>query len=480
MAVNNAVAVRRELLLRLSELFYAGELESRQVDRIPFDMRPKDFRDVPGCCVHKERAMLRYKVMALLGFDIWTEQDEMTPLHEFVQRAATREKPAEEPLTVVNDVCHACVRVNYVVTNMCRGCMARSCTNSCNRDAISFETGQAHIDHESCVNCGLCQRACPFHAIVYIPVPCEESCPVGAISKRPDGTEQIDYAKCTYCGRCIVSCPFGAVMEKSHIMDVFNAFRHERKVVAMVAPAIAGQFKAPLERILGAIRRLGFDDVIEVAKGADMTSCDEAEEFVHKIAGGQKFMTTSCCPSYIETVRKHLPELAPFVSDTPTPMQFTARLAREKHPDAVLVFVGPCLAKRYETTVDANADLMLSFEEIDAMLKSKGVDVAAAAQSALDGAIDDTSRGYPISAGVGRAVSKRVGDRVKVSPMIISGLDRARIKELRALPATATANMIEVMACEGGCVNGCNVIANPKVAARQVAEVAKREFGGRL
>ncbi|GHV00760.1 hydrogenase [Bacteroidia bacterium] len=475
MAVNNAVAVRRELLARLSELFYNDSLDTRQIDRIPIELRPLDFEDISRCCVYKDRAMLRYKIMALLGFDIRDESDELTPLNEFVQRAEQRLHPAEKPLTVVDEVCSACVKVNYVVTNMCRGCMARPCTTSCNRAAIHFDRGQAHIDQTRCVNCGLCKRACPFHAIVYMPVPCEESCPVGAITKRPDGTEQIDYTKCIYCGRCIVSCPFGAVMEKSHLMDVFNAFRQGRRVVAMVAPAIAGQFKAPLGQILGAIGQLGFHDVIEVARGADLTSEHEAEEFVEKMASGQKLMTTSCCPSYIAAVEKHIHELAPYVSHTPTPMQFTARLAREQYPDAVLVFVGPCLAKRHETSVDPNADLMLSFEEIDAMLRGKGLEIDACQECALDGSIDDTSRGYPISAGVMTAVRKRVGDRVKIEPRIVSGLDRAMIKELKTMPATTTANMIEVMACEGGCVNGCNVVANPRTAMRQVAEVARRD-----
>ena len=281
MAVNNAVLIRRELLTRLTKLFNDGELELK-IDRIPLELRPKG-APTSRCCVYKDRAMLRYKLMALLGFNIRDEEDELTPLSDYVRRAFERTEVSREPLTVVDEVCSACVKVNYVVTNMCRGCLARPCMVNCPRQAISFENGQAHIDHTKCVNCGICMKNCPYHAIVYIPVPCEESCPVGAISKREDGTEQIDYSKCIYCGRCIASCPFGAVMEKSHIMDVFRAFKSGKKVVAMVAPAIGGQFKAPLAQILGAIKQLGFDDVIEVAKGADMTTEKEAKELIQRI-----------------------------------------------------------------------------------------------------------------------------------------------------------------------------------------------------
>ena len=471
MAVNNAVLIRRELLTRLTKLFNDGELELK-IDRIPLELRPKG-APTSRCCVYKDRAMLRYKLMALLGFNIRDEEDELTPLSDYVRRAFERTEVSREPLTVVDEVCSACVKVNYVVTNMCRGCLARPCMVNCPRQAISFENGQAHIDHTKCVNCGICMKNCPYHAIVYIPVPCEESCPVGAISKREDGTEQIDYSKCIYCGRCIASCPFGAVMEKSHIMDVFRAFKSGKKVVAMVAPAIGGQFKAPLAQILGAIKQLGFDDVIEVAKGADMTTENEAKEFIHKMEQGQKFMTTSCCPSYITAVKKHMPEIQPFVSDTLTPMQYTARIARERYPDAVLVFVGPCLAKRFETFCDPNADLMLNFEEIGAMLVARNIDVANSQSVEMDQQIDSTSRGYPISSGVMNAVKSKVGDRVEIRPLLVSGLDKAKIKEMRTFPKTCTANMVEVMACEGGCVNGGNVIANPKVAARQIIDIVK-------
>ena len=472
MAVNHAVLMRRDLLTRLSTLFYSGELELK-VDRIPLDLRPKGV-ETSRCCIYKDRAMLRYKVMALLGFNIRDEVDELTPLSEYVKVARSRTELSKEPLTVVDDVCSACVKVNYVVTNMCKGCMARPCTSSCNKDAIFFEKGQAHIDSNKCVNCGLCQKSCPYHAIIYIPVPCEEACPVSAITKREDGTEVIDYDKCIYCGRCIVSCPFGAVMEKSQLMDVFNAFDSKKKVIAMVAPAIGGQFKAPLGQILGAIKSLGFDEVIEVALGADMTTENEAKEFMHKMEEGQQFMTTSCCPSYTAAVGKHLPNLIPFVSDTLTPMQYTAQIARAQYPDDILVFVGPCLAKRHETFCDENADLMLSFEEIGSMFIAKGINVGTSEAIELDTTIDSTSRGYPVTSGVMSAVNAKIAGRVEVRPLVINGLDKMQLKELKKFPKGCSANMVEVMACEGGCVNGCNVIANPKVATRQVGEIVKK------
>lgn len=470
---NNATLLRRELLTRMAHLLQTRELEPN-VDRIPIEMRPKGYENVSRCCIYKDRAMLRYKIMALLGFNIEDETDELTPLSEYVRRAFKRGTVSPKPLTVVDMACSACVKTNYVVTNMCQGCVGRPCMFNCNKDAIEFVNGRAHIDPHKCVNCGLCHKSCPFHAIVYVPVPCEESCPVGAISKDDSGIEHIDYDKCIYCGKCVVACPFGAVMEKSHLVDLIRAFREKKQVVAMVAPAIAGQFKAPFEQILGAIKEVGFHDVIEVAKGADVTTENEAAEFREKMEAGQPFMTTSCCPSFTASVYKHMPELAKYVSHTKTPMAYTAEIAREMYPDAVLVFIGPCLAKRHEAFIDKNTDYMLSFEELDAIFEAAGITVESSDPVEIDGSIDSSSRGYPVSGGVAAAIVKKLDGRIPITPVPVNGISKASIREMKGFVKACPGNMVEVMACEGGCVNGCGVINNPRVAARLVGDLAKK------
>lgn len=469
---NNTMILRRELLTRMIRLLNEGKL-SAEIDRIPYMMRPRG-GEVSRCCIYKDRAMLKYRAMGVLGFGIDEEQDEMTTLAEYTDMAFQREMVSENPLSVMTEACSACVKVNYVVTNMCRGCVARPCEVNCNKDAIHFINGQANIDHQKCVNCGLCMKNCPFHAIVYIPVPCEESCPVGAISKDTDGKEHIDPDKCIYCGRCISACPFGAVVEKSHLIELFRAFSSPKPVVAIVAPAVAGQFKTSLSNIMGAVAKLGFDHVIEVAKGADVTTANEAAEFQEKMEEGQPFMTTSCCPSYYLLAHRHIPEIKPYVSHTRSPMYYAAEIARREYPDAVIVFVGPCLAKRKEAWHDPNVDLMLSFEELGTMFVAMGVDAFGDSGIELDTTINPTSRGYANTAGVMNAVAKALPAGVDIKPIVINGLDKTTIRELRGYAKSCPGNMVEVMACEGGCVNGCNVIANPKVAARQVKELSDK------
>lgn len=469
---NNTMILRRELMTQMIKHLVGGTLREN-IDRIPYIMRPRG-SETSRCCVYKDRAMLKYRAMGLLGFGVDDEVDEMTSLADYGDIAFARTAVKGEPLSVMDEACSACVKVNYVVTNMCRGCVARPCALNCNKEAITFHNGQAFIHADKCVNCGLCQKNCPFHAIIYQPIPCEETCPVGAISKDERGKEHIDPKKCIYCGRCIEACPFGAIMERSNLIDIFRAMQDpDKKVVAIVAPAIAGQFKTSLENILGAIGQLGFDQVVEVAKGADVTTANEAAEFIEKMEAGEPFMTTSCCPSYYMLAARHLPEVKPYVSHTRSPMHYAAELVRQADPKAVVVFVGPCLAKRHEAKADPYVDYVLSFEEVGTMMIAMGVDAFSDSKEVLDTSIDPSSRGYAVTGGVMAAVAKAVGDRAEIRPVVVNGITRQTIRELRGYAKSCPGNMVEVMACEGGCVSGCNTIANPKVAARQVDNYSK-------
>ena len=344
---NNVMIVRQVLLTKLIKLWNKNQLVEG-IDRIPIELSPRNARPVGRCCIYKERAITKYKSLPLLGFDMSDETDELTPLSEYARRALEREQPKKNIMCVVDEACSSCIRANYQITNLCRGCVARSCSISCPNDAIEFdpETSQGRINHKKCISCGKCYQNCPYHAIVHIPVPCEESCPVGAITKDELGVEHIDESKCIYCGKCLNSCPFGAIFEVSQVFDVLQSIRNGKQVVAMVAPAVLSQYNVPAEQMYGAIKRIGFSDVIEVAQGAMVTTQKESAELKEKLDEGQKFMTTSCCPSYIEMAEKHAPDLKKYISSTRSPMYYTAQIAREKYPDAELVFIGPCIAKR--------------------------------------------------------------------------------------------------------------------------------------
>jgi Fe-S-cluster-containing hydrogenase components 2 len=250
---NNAIRTKRQLLVSLFHLMKDNSLFER-IDRIPLEMRPKTNFPI-RCCVHKDRAVIKYKVMALLGYNVSDEEDELTPLSEYAISAMYRKELSGNFLTVVEEACSSCVQVNYTVSNLCKGCEGRPCQVNCPKSAISVINGRAIIDHQKCVNCGLCEKACAYHAIIYMPVPCEEACPVRAIRKNENGVEVIDFNKCIHCGKCMTACPFGAITEKSHIFHIYQHLQSNKKVIALIAPAVLGQFKAGTSQIINALKQ---------------------------------------------------------------------------------------------------------------------------------------------------------------------------------------------------------------------------------
>ncbi|MGQ1891033.1 monomeric [FeFe] hydrogenase [Thermophagus sp. OGC60D27] len=453
--LQNTMVIRRELLVRLTRLMKENLL-TEKIDRIPLEMAPKERGTRHRCCVHKERAVIKYKSMPLLGFRPHDEIDELTPLSEYATKALQREQPVNNSmLTVVDEACTSCVKVNYVVSNLCRGCVGRSCQMNCPKDAITIDAdGKARIKEENCVSCGICHKACPYHAIIYVPVPCEEACPVGAIKKNKEGVEEIDEEKCILCGRCINACPFGSVFEISQAIDVLSAVKKGKKLTAMVAPSLYGQYGAKPGQIINAIKEAGFAHVVEVAEGAAITAREEADEFRERLEKGCGLMTTSCCPSFVEAVNKHIPAMKKLVSETPSPMIFTAKISKERFPESSTVFIGPCVAKRKEAKESGLVDYTLTFEELDAIFEGLAIDVHTQDEGATLTIVDREAHGFARSSGVVNAV-KKVSEDVFIKEIVINGLDKKSMNMLKAYArGKVPGNFIEVMACEGGCLSG--------------------------
>ena len=451
--LNNTMIIRRQLVRKVVRLFNEGKL-IEGIDRIPLEISPRETPAQRRCCIYKERAVVRYKLMPILGLGIEEELDELTPLSEFARIAIERKEPSKKVLTVVDEACTSCVKVSYFVTNICRGCVASPCIMNCPKNAIRFNSsGAAEIKSDKCVNCGLCKEACPYHAIVYVPIPCEEVCPVNAISKNEHGIEQIDESKCIYCGRCQNACPFGSIYEISNLVDVLKSIQQKQETIALVAPALFGQYDLHPAKVLKAIEKIGFSKVVEVALGAEMTTKYEAEELVHRLSEGAPFMTTSCCPSYVELTRKHVPALKSYVSTTGSPMHYTAQLVKNQNPDAKTVFIGPCIAKRKEGIDNEYVDFVLSFSELDTIFEAMEIEHSDCEDIVLE-KIDSEARGFALSGGVIAAI-KAQNMKIDVKTLSVDGLNKKSINLLKAFSkGKASAQFIEVMACEGGCIAG--------------------------
>ena len=475
---NNVSHIRRRLGAELLKLYFTDSL-LENIDKIPIKHTSKNEMSM-RCCIYKDRAMYRYRIMALLGIDIENDDDEFKSLSDFAREALKREEANDKILTIIDIACASCQQNSYMVTDMCKGCVARPCESSCPKEAIQIINGRSLIDQDKCIACGKCEKVCPYNAIIYSPVPCEFECPVGAISRNMEtGREEIDYEKCIYCGRCTRACPFGTIMECSELLDVARHLKEKSKpVIAMIAPSIVGQFPGDEEQVVAALKQLGFDYVYEVAYGADITARNEAEELVEKLESGQPILGTSCCPAYVESVHKHVKDFKPFVSHTKTPMAYTAELAKQDHPDAVTVFIGPCIAKKFEGINNDHVDYVLTYEELGSFFIAKSIYVQELAPGKYDTEHSTSeAQRFCIDGGVVGAVQYYLHDidsHVEAKPFFINGLDKKGLNALRlAAKGKLPGNILECMSCEGGCLAGPGVIAPPTVSRKKLEQKLK-------
>ena len=471
--------IRYRLLSKLVAMWKNNEL-LQKIDRMPYEMYPRNQKPKGRCCIHKERAVIKYKTMAMMGFTMQDETDEMTPLSSYARLMLTgnNHNDKRKLLHVMDEACSSCVKSNYEVSNLCRGCVARPCYTNCPKDAIFYDKdGKAHIDHDKCISCGKCHQVCPYHAIIYMPVPCEEACPVKAISKDEYGVEHIDPEKCIYCGKCLNACPFGAIFDRCEAFDVLKEMRAGKKMIAMVAPSVLAQFGKPIEQVYGSLKAMGFHDVVEVAYGAEETIRREAEELKEKLEEGQPFMTTSCCPAYVNLAKKHIPEIVKYISSTGSPMHYTAIYVKEKYGDDCMpVFIAPCASKKAEGAADKNVDFVLTFREIDAILQGLGIDIESTMPYTPAESACRDAHNFAKTAGVFTAVKNHIGDE-SLEGVVIADLNKKNIAMLKGYAKTGKCpgKLVEVMSCPSGCITGPCVCSQGGEAARRFeAEVKKK------
>jgi iron only hydrogenase large subunit-like protein len=279
------------------------------------------------------------------------------------------------------------------------------------------------------------------------------------------------------------ACPFGAIADKSQIFQLVQAIKKGDNVVAAVAPAIAGQYgpKATPGKLRTALGKLGFSDVYEVAQGADMGCIAEAHHYANEVATGHlPFLFTSCCPAWAVLVKKQFPDLAGEVSQELTPMVATARMIKEKVPNARVVFIGPCAAKKLEAsrrTIRSYVDFVLTFEELSGMFDAKGVDWNTIEESPTNMFATGAGRGYAVAGGVASAIEevlKEYHPETEVKIEHAEGLADCKKALLMAKAGKLNGFMIEGMGCPGGCVAGVGTVIDPEKAKIMVGLDVKK------
>lgn len=359
-------------------------------------------------------------------------------------------------------------------------------------------------DRSKCILCGDCVRVC------------NEVQNVGAINFVNRGSkmivaaafdEPIAESNCVGCGQCAAVCPTGAIVIKNDSMRLWDEFdKEDVKVVAQIAPAVrvavAKSFGLNegnvMGKIVASLKRIGFDEVFDTATGADLTVLEEANEFLDRIAENKNIpLFTSCCPAWVNYCEKNYPELLPNVSTCRSPMEMFGSVIKEQYKTSrkkiISVAIMPCTAKKFEAArgefrrEDGSPviDYVITTKELIQMIKEAGIVFSEIEPESIDmpfGSISGAGVIFGVTGGVTEAVIRRVetdksvnalrnlafkgvrglegvkettidygGTELKIA--VVSGLKNAD-NLIRRIKAGEHYDLVEVMACPGGCING--------------------------
>lgn len=452
--------IKYQVLKEVSNQAFKDSLFENMLD-IPKLINPTK-KPISRCCIYKERAILTERIKLAIGGD----------------------SKNSNIVEVIDIACDECPVGGYEVGSGCRGCLAHRCASVCPKQAISFDDHKrAIIDKSKCVECGLCAKVCPYHAISNHIRPCISACKVNAITMDSNKVAVIDNEKCISCGACVYQCPFGAIVDKSYIVNVIDLLKKSDdnkayKTYAIVAPSIASQFThVNLSQVVTAIKKVGFHSVVEAALGADMIADLETKELVEK-----GFLTSSCCPAFVSYIKKNHKDLLKHVSHNLSPMAFLAKYIKNNEPSAKVVFIGPCIAKKQESQLDEvkpYVDSVMTFEELQALIDSKNIDIESLEESPLDNA-SYYGRIFARSGGLSEAVVQSLKENhihdFEVNPVICDGIEECKKALFKISKHIPIGNFVEGMACIGGCIGGPGSLSHGPKDKMQVDKYGKMAF----
>lgn len=365
------------------------------------------------------------------------------------------------------------------------------------------------FDHNKCILCGRCVQVCKEFQTVSVLQFANRS---NKSIVTPYFEESLANVECIKCGQCINQCPSNALTEKSYIKEVFEEIKNPKKIVIVqTAPSIRAslgeEFGLPpgilvTEKMVGALKKLGFDKVFDTDLGADFTILEEATEFIERLEKNEKFpQFTSCCPAWVKFCEHWFPDLRSHLSTTNSPINclgsiiknYYSRISEIDAKDIINVCIVPCTAKKFEIKRETNkanglkyvdyslttrelAQMMrannLNLDNVDATnfdsplgLSSGGGDIFGASGGVMESALRtiyeyktgkflenlefEELRGYK---GIKEAKIKLNGKIIWVA--VVSGLSNARQLAKQVLEGKSKYHFIEVMGCPGGCVGG--------------------------
>ncbi|GAB6271964.1 MAG: NAD(P)-binding protein [Smithella sp.] len=363
-------------------------------------------------------------------------------------------------------------------------------------------------DPGKCILCGLCLKVCRemegVSALSFYET--NDVLTIGPNDHRP-----LDLTVCVSCGHCAMVCPTGALTLKPALPDVYRALKDPQlTVVAQIAPAVRAAFgeqygikgEDVMPVLSACLKQLGFNFVFDTCWAADLTIMEEGTEFLSRLAeGGVLPQITSCCPAWVNYCEKMAPDILPHLSSCKSPQQMFGAVMKQyfakqmKVRPELLYFVSimPCNAKKYEamrpefkTGPIQDVDKVLTTWDVMTMLAEKKIDPREMTPVPVDaffGKVSGAGIIFGASGGVAEAALRLAAERVmgkrmesfnyesvrglqgvketvialgdsRVRLAVASGLQNAQKLIDRMRAGDAPYDLIEVMACPGGCING--------------------------
>ncbi len=282
---------------------------------------------------------------------------------------------------------------------------------------------------------------------------CVRTCPVKAIQIK-DGSAVIIKDRCIFCGRCVAVCPNSAKKIRSDLSRAKVLMGTKDRVICSLAPSFASEFRGKEEKLLAALRRLGFWAVSETAIGAAYVSA-AIDKYAEEHDGKCPWISTAC-PSVVEIVRKYHPEDTAYLAKVPSPLQTHCAYLRKLYGEDIgIIFIGPCAAKKNEADIAPGyPDIALTWDELRTWMADEHFSLDSVDPSealSFVPAKAGVSAYYPVENGQ-IVTSKLWGSSAFNKDAVpLSGMG-----EIQAVFSKLSDDMpfLELLSCEGGCING--------------------------
>lgn len=323
-----------------------------------------------------------------------------------------------------------------------------------------------YVDKDKCVNCHRCISVCP-----------SKMCNDGTgdyVSLKPE--------LCLGCGHCIEACEHDARHGIDDTEAFFKALQNKEKLVAIVAPAVAANFKGKDLELNTYLKSIGVKAVFDVGFGAELTT----KSYVEHIKTNPKLVIAQPCPALVTWVELYHPELLPYLSPADSPMAHTVRMIKEFYPEyssCKVAVISPCFAKRREFDENGLGDYVVTMKSLSKYFEENGINLSRYKKTEYDNPLAERGVLYSTPGGLMRTAERFVPGISKITrkiegfPNVYLYLDNLA-KDIKA-GKTPAYKLIDCLNCEKGCNCGAGTV-NQKMPLDELEGFVERRMEERV